>query len=240
MDAVAQGATWTQGTKTIRDANGAPITDAVLADFTIALYDAANADQSSGITIAHVAGGKYRVSKAMSGSAALGEWIGTLTYDDGSLSTWVQDIAFTVVTAAQADPASVLTGGSAAYGGPVAQNNDVELYRTDDYAESDSRELPWTLTDAAALPDLTDAAVTLYATHLSNKSAVFSAAGAVDTPTGSTRVFHVDIPGDATATMPDGEYDYSVQAALDGSGNRVTLVAGTLTLKAGGRPPRRS
>jgi hypothetical protein len=239
METVAQGATYSDLTAPILDASGAPVTDGA-GDITVVLLDANDDDQSSGITIAHSSGGRYRITKTLSGSAVTGAWGGTVVYDDEAGLVRRQTIDFTVVTAAQADPAGALSGATIETGSPVAVTGEVDIYRGDAYATADSRELPWEITGSLALtlPDLTGATITLYATHLENKRASFTASGSVVTPTGATREVLVQLTSAQTDDLLDGDYAYSV-VAVPTSGRPLTLAADTLTVHPGGKPPKR-
>lgn len=116
MDVVAQGTLWSDVSDPIRDGSGVAITTGA-ASIAVTLFDAANVSQSTGITVAHVSAGRYRVSKTLSAGAALGHWTGVLTYSNGSLPSWTQTIDFEVVTAQQADPAASLPTVSAIVSG---------------------------------------------------------------------------------------------------------------------------
>lgn len=96
-DVVEQGAVWSDLTEPVLDLEGDPITTAIQADFAVVLLDSADIDRSSGVTVVHSTGGRYRLEKTIAADAATGSWGGTVTYDDGSLLTWEQSIDFSVV-----------------------------------------------------------------------------------------------------------------------------------------------
>lgn len=133
MPDVAQGAVWSDLSDPITDASGAAIT-AGAAAITATLYDSANVNQGTGIAVAHVTGGRYRLTKTLAANAALGTWGGVLTYNDGVNPVQTQSIDFAVVTAAQADPAgSINTQGLVlAQGGAVVADAGVLTIRRGD------------------------------------------------------------------------------------------------------------
>jgi hypothetical protein len=218
----------------LRDFDGNAVTDKGNADFdavaTLQDDDAPDDPTTIALTVTHTGNGIYSQKGTF---PETGVWSVLTSVDvDGETIEDIQTVQ--VVTAAQADPAGALSGVNVAYNGPVTQSGDVEIFRADDYAETDNRELPWTLTNVASLPDLTGATVTLYAKHRTAPLNRFTAVGAIDTPTGSTRAFHAEVPASATVGLMPGKYDFSVVATLT-NGNDITLTAGTLTLHAGGR-----
>jgi hypothetical protein len=110
MAEVAQGATWSDTTDPIVNVSGALVSNAVSAGHLIVetLVDSANVDQSTGATLAYVANGVYRVTKAIGGSAALGTWAVTLKWDNTVEPVRRYAETFDVITAQQADPAAAL------------------------------------------------------------------------------------------------------------------------------------
>lgn len=241
MDTVAQGSTWSDVTTPILSVSGSIVTNGLSGTPTVTLTtlrDSADADRRTGATLTYAGDGAYRITKPIPSDGALGSWFGVITYDDGAGFVRTYPFGFTVVTPAQADPAGALSGAVVVTGSPVAATGESTIYRGDAYASADSRQLPWTITNASSYPDLTGATITLYATNTANKSAHFTASGSVVTPTGSTRAVLVQLTSEQTIALLDGEYAYSV-VAVPTTGRPLTLAAGTLTVHPGGRPPAR-
>lgn len=224
----------------LTDYSGAPITGKTTLDFATAIaYLKSDPETTEDLAITEQGGvlagtGTYMASFE---TATADKWGMVVVYNAGGVVRRFTG-TFTVITAAQADPAGALAGATIVTGSPVAVTGEVDIYRGDAYASADARQLPWEITDASTIPDLTGATVTLYATHTANKSVSFVASGSVVTPTGSTRNVIVQLTSEQTVALLDGEYAYSV-VATPASGRPFTLAADTLTVHSGGRPPRR-
>ena len=111
---------------------------------------------------------------------------------------------------------------------PVATTEAITIIRGDDQKDADGRSLEFSTTDAATWPDLTGASITFTATK---GTSTITKAGTVVTPTGANKKVRVELDSADTASSPTGTYDYDVQATL-ASGNKITLVLNTLTLRA--------
>lgn len=201
METVAQGATYSDLTAPILDASGTAITDGAN-DITVTLLDANDDDQSTGITIAHSSGGRYRITKTLSGSAVTGAWGGTVVYDDGVNPVRTQTIDFTVITSAQADPAGALSGATLTYSGPVSQTGVVTIVRGDDYLVADGRELLWSWTDAESMADLTGATIAFVAQSEAFQQRL-AATGAVVDPSGATKSVRVELTSVQTSDISE-------------------------------------
>lgn len=121
-------------------------------------------------------------------------------------------------------------GGSVTYAGPVAENNDVELVRGDDYDHDESRALPWSTTDSSTWPTLTGASLTFTVKKHDGTTVISKTNGTVVTATGANKAIRQELAAADTSSLSPGSYVYDVQATLSGTSRKVTLVRGTLRL----------
>lgn len=110
---------------------------------------------------------------------------------------------------------------------PVAASGDVEIIRGDDYSNLDGRALEWT-NAAGTWPDLTGATITFTAEQ-SGKA--ITKAGTVIVPTGAAQKVRVELTA-AETIIAAGTWSFDVQAALATNGRIVTLLFGSLTVRA--------
>lgn len=113
---------------------------------------------------------------------------------------------------------------------PVALGGDLSIVRGDDYNNTDGRALEWSTTDASTWPDLTGAAILFTAKNSSGGTLV--KAGIVVTPTGATKKVRVELTAAETGALVTGKnaYAFDVQATLQGSSRKVTLVRASMTV----------
>lgn len=160
-----------------------------------------------------------------------GRWrVTSVATIDGDPAIDITDID--VVTAAQDDPVAFLAAGEIVVISPVnAVTGAVTLFQGDDYLDVDTRSLNWATTSAGQWPDLTGASIAFRATHPTDKSRTFTAAGSVTTPTGSTKAVRVELTKTQTAAFltPSEGYPFQVVATL-ANGDVATLVDATMVV----------
>lgn len=110
---------------------------------------------------------------------------------------------------------------------PVSSDQDIELVRGDDYSNSDSRALAFSVDGA---PDITAATLTF---AMRDPSGPFGLqkTGTIVSSGGATQTFRFEFTSSETAAFTVGApaYAYDVQATL-ASGRKVTLVRGSVTV----------
>lgn len=208
---------------TVLDANGDPETGKVNADFTKHANLASTPATTATPTITEDASGRYVLSVR---ATALGIWYVTWSTDvDGETVSYEETLQ--VVTAQQYDPVAYYASASVTLAVPVASTGAITLYQGDDYAAADSRTLSWSLTGA---PSLSGAAITWKLVDNDGTEALTKSASVSGS---SPQIVTVALTDDDTTTLdPSGrkQYRYDLAAVL-GSGNKVTLARGSVTVK---------
>lgn len=128
MDTVAQGATYSD-VVIIKDVSGVLVTNGLAGTPSVTLTtlrDALGVDRRTGASLSYDGDGGYRLSKPIPSDGALGSWWGVVTYNDNAGFFRTFPFAFTVVTAAQANPVAAITslavGGAAGTWGAALAN----------------------------------------------------------------------------------------------------------------------
>jgi hypothetical protein len=101
---------------------------------------------------------------------------------------------------------------------PLTPDVDMSIVRGDDYNNSDSRAITFTLTNA---PNLTGAAIKLYA----NMPTVFEKSMTVVTGGTGTQVVRLELSATETAAFTVGTFGYDIRAVLVTSLRVVTLIS---------------
>lgn len=159
----------------------------------------------------------------------------------GDLSGRTFSDTYTVVTAAQFDPAAALADKTITVVAPVMTNGDIQIRPGADYLVSQGRALRWSTDDANMWPVLTGLTIELwlrgrgYPAYPSPMKFV----GAIDVATGAEKEIHVEIQGANTYSLADGEYDFEVSAKGVGD-HYVPLVAGRCVVPKRVRPSNAS
>lgn len=110
---------------------------------------------------------------------------------------------------------------------PVAASGDVEIVRGADYLTADGLALSWS-NAAGSWPDLTGATITFMVRRY--QVGGLDKAGVVIVPTGPGQQITVELDSANTAALALGIWKYALWATLAGTGDRVPLAKGTLTV----------
>lgn len=209
---------------TLLDADGAPETGKVNADWTKTAYLASTpATVATDEAVTETSGGGYVLAFTPTTS---GTWYATWSVVVDGETVRFEEIV-RVVTSQQDDPVSAFTTASVTLTSPVAETGAIELYQGDDYATADSRSLSWSLTGA---PSLSGATITWKLRDQTGTTALTKTA----TVSGSSpQIVRVQLTDDDTTSLtPSGakQYRYDLAAVLS-NGNKATLARGSATVK---------
>jgi len=140
------------------------------------------------------------------------------SYPSGTFGYLVSNLPTLVVGA--------LGGATVEYVGAVAPNGgSIELLQGNDYYQADGTQLAWTI-NGAAYSDWTAGSIAIV---LQVGTTVQTVAGVIDTPSGSTRAFHFDVPRAVTSALAAGKGAFQILVTLPTSGHIWTPVKiGTL------------
>lgn len=108
----------------------------------------------------------------------------------------------------------------------------IELVAGDDYKAADNRALSWTSQEYPS--DLSSAVLTLTIGHEQYNlygNMPITVTGTVPASPASPTTVSLDVPGSATANLPQGEYQYMLTAKL-ADGDEETIARGNLTMFA--------
>lgn len=121
---------------------------------------------------------------------------------------------------------------------PVSQDGFITIFQGDDYLAADNRALDWTTSDATTWPDLLPGTTIAFAAIKANQneaagSDLLAATGSIIVATGANKKVRFEFTHTETAALAPGKhgYRYDIEATLAGSGNKITLATGTMTVR---------
>jgi hypothetical protein len=176
------------------------------------------------LTAAHAGAGTFglSVASAASASAVADAVLDELITDHTTTDTfgWMMNEI--------KEKTDLITTGTVTVTTPVTSTNAIVLVQGDEYANADSRALSFSST---GWPDLTGSTVTLTANEVRG-TGTMSVSGTLSSVGGATQTIYFEPTAVQTAALTLGQdaYKFGVQAVLQTSSNRVTLITSYITV----------